>query len=75
MNDDYSQVLRELTAALAYRLWQQRGCPHGTADLDWHEAEKIIGSRLSSLNSGLPSLAFSPEPNEGPSHLSAAYAQ
>jgi hypothetical protein len=27
---------------LAYRLWQARGCPDGTAEQDWLEAEKQI---------------------------------
>lgn len=27
---------------LAYRLWQARGCPDGTAEKDWLEAEKQL---------------------------------
>ena len=27
---------------LAYRLWQARGCPEGTAEQDWLEAEKQL---------------------------------
>lgn len=27
---------------LAYRLWQARGCPNGTAEQDWLEAEKQL---------------------------------
>jgi len=26
----------------AYELWCERGCPHGTADQDWHRAEKEL---------------------------------
>jgi hypothetical protein len=39
---------REQIAALAYALWQARGCPVGTADEDWLRAEREIGgsSRL-----------------------------
>jgi hypothetical protein len=29
---------------LAYRLWQARGCPDGTAEQDWLEAEKQLRS-------------------------------
>jgi hypothetical protein len=27
---------------LAYALWQQRGCPEGSADIDWFEAEQQL---------------------------------
>jgi hypothetical protein len=27
---------------LAYRLWQSRGCPEGTADQDWLDAERQL---------------------------------
>lgn len=27
---------------LAYRLWQSRGCPDGTAEQDWREAEEHL---------------------------------
>jgi Protein of unknown function (DUF2934) len=31
---------------LAYRLWQSRGCPDGTAEEDWLEAERqLIGDK------------------------------
>ncbi len=29
-------------AALAYRLWQERGCPVGSPDEDWHKAEELL---------------------------------
>lgn len=29
---------------LAYRLWQARGCPDGTAEQDWLEAEKQLAT-------------------------------
>jgi hypothetical protein len=34
---------REQIAALAYALWQERGCPEGTPDEDWLRAEREIG--------------------------------
>jgi hypothetical protein len=32
----------EEIAKLAYALWQQRGCPDGSAELDWFEAEEQL---------------------------------
>jgi hypothetical protein len=29
-------------AALAYELWRQRGCPEGSPDDDWYEAERKL---------------------------------
>jgi hypothetical protein len=29
-------------ASLAYVLWQQRGCPEGSAEQDWIEAERKL---------------------------------
>jgi hypothetical protein len=29
---------------LAYRIWQARGCPQGTAEQDWLDAEKQLKS-------------------------------
>lgn len=35
----------EEIARLAYALWQQRGCPIGSAETDWLEAEQQLTSR------------------------------
>jgi hypothetical protein len=41
MHSEHSSI-----GELAYRLWQARGCPEGTAEQDWLEAEKQLqGSR------------------------------
>ena len=29
-------------AILAYALWQQRGCPQGSSEQDWLEAEEMM---------------------------------
>ncbi len=34
---------RESIARLAYALWQLRGCPLGSSEEDWAEAEKQLG--------------------------------
>jgi Protein of unknown function (DUF2934) len=28
----------------AYRLWEERGCPEGSPDVDWQRAEKELGT-------------------------------
>ena len=33
---------RKSIAELAYQLWEARGRPHGTAEVDWHEAERQL---------------------------------
>jgi hypothetical protein len=33
---------------LAYRIWQARGCPEGTAEKDWLDAEKQLQSKPAS---------------------------
>jgi Protein of unknown function (DUF2934) len=40
-----SQQAEEMEASiarLAYALWQQRGCPEGTSEQDWAEAEQQV---------------------------------
>jgi hypothetical protein len=34
-------------AALAFELWQARGCPEGSSDVDWFHAVKELRSRAS----------------------------
>jgi hypothetical protein len=36
---------RDRVAVLAYRLWQERGCPDGSPEIDWHEAEQLIAEQ------------------------------
>lgn len=42
MNQDLEQntPIHESIAALAYALWQERGCPDGSAEEDWFRAEQ-----------------------------------
>jgi hypothetical protein len=41
---------REAIAQRAYELWQRRGCPQGSAESDWYEAEaQLRAERLSRL--------------------------
>jgi len=32
----------EQVAILAYHLWQERGCPEGSPEVDWLEAEQEL---------------------------------
>lgn len=45
-NPDLEALLAELEqqriAAVAYFLWQQRGCPHGSSEEDWFQAKQLI---------------------------------
>ena len=34
--------IHEDIAQLAYTLWQRRGCPSGSAESDWVEAERAL---------------------------------
>ena len=38
---------------LAYRLWQARGCPEGSAERDWLDAEKQLRSMESTASAAL----------------------
>ena len=36
------QATREQIAMLAYQLWQDRGCPEGSPEVDWFQAENQL---------------------------------
>lgn len=38
------QPTTEQIANLAYALWQERGCPDGSPDDDWYDAENRLSS-------------------------------
>jgi hypothetical protein len=37
-----SQFDHEQVATLAYRLWHERGCPEGSPDVDWFQAQQLL---------------------------------
>ena len=39
-------LTHDQVAKLAYALWQQRGCPYGSPDFDWLEAEQKLVESL-----------------------------
>jgi Protein of unknown function (DUF2934) len=53
----------EEIAELAYELWERRGRPLGSPEIDWHAAESALGVRDSREEFSLPGVRF--EPVEG----------
>ncbi|GEM_PF-1114660 len=51
--------------AKAYELWQARGCPEGSGDRDWIEAERLLRAELSGADPG-DSAHVAEEPEEPP---------
>ena len=39
---------------LAFELWQQRGCPLGSPEVDWCAAERVLFSWVAGSRGGLP---------------------
>jgi len=68
---------------LAYRLWQARGCPEGTAEQDWLEAERQLAGEVRSPEVRLPDVGLpadsaapqSPPPPPTPSKERSARAR
>lgn len=42
VNSLNSDAMRVEVQALAYRLWTERGCPIGSPEVDWFEAEEQV---------------------------------
>jgi hypothetical protein len=51
----------EETARLAYELWERRGHPLGSPEIDWYAAESALGVRDSREEFSLPGVRFEPE--------------
>ena len=43
---------REAIKNLAYALWEKRGCPEGTAEADWLEAEQKLSRHVAAAAKG-----------------------
>ena len=56
----------EVTAVLAYRLWEKRGCPLGSPEVDWFEAKNQVATSLAKNEAVMAFLAVGMEPKEGP---------
>ena len=45
----------EFIEKLAYKLWEERGQPLGSPDVDWHAAERAVYSSLEASGTEHPS--------------------
>ena len=44
----------EFVAKLAYKLWEERGRPFGSPEVDWFAAERAVYSLVDSVGFGYP---------------------
>lgn len=51
-----------VVAELAYRLWEERGCPEGSPGEDWYKAEFIIDHEQHGNGENGKSLEIPPRP-------------
>lgn len=58
MKEEYAH---EEIAKLAYELWERRGRPFGSPQVDWDAAERALGLRDSPDEFALPGVRFEPE--------------
>jgi len=56
----------EVTTVLAYRLWETRGCPLGSPEVDWFEAKNQLATALAKTEALIALFAVGMEPKEGP---------
>ena len=57
---------QEVTAKLAYQLWEQRGRPFGSPEMDWLAAEKALVSSQRDPKLDFSLYGMTLEANEGP---------
>lgn len=56
---DIARQDQEQVAAVANRLWRERGCIEGHAEEDWHRAEELLCSQKGAASSEPPKVAHS----------------
>jgi hypothetical protein len=56
----------EVIAILAYQLWERRGCPLGSPEVDWFEARNQLAVDLVKSEFDLTTLGMGMEASEGP---------
>lgn len=64
--DDFAGDAQHVTAKLAYQLWEERGRPFGSPEVDWFAAEKALASAQRNSQLDFPLYGITLEANEGP---------
>ncbi len=62
MEDFFAGDAHDVTTKLAYQLWEQRGRPFGSPEVDWFAAEKALAAQRD------PLYGIALEADEGPFH-------
>jgi hypothetical protein len=57
---------QKLISELAYQLWEKRGRPFGSPEVDWYAAKKALACSTQGLEAEYSLYCFSMEPDEGP---------
>jgi hypothetical protein len=57
---------QKLISQLAYQLWEKRGHPFGSPEVDWYAAEKALACSSKDQEAEISVYCFSMEPDEGP---------
>lgn len=63
---DFEGDARDVTTRLAYQLWEQRGRPFGSPEVDWFAAEKALASAQRETKLDFPLYGITLEADEGP---------
>ena len=66
MGEPLAADTHEMTAKLAYQLWEQRGRPVGSPEVDWFAAEETLASAHRDPRLDFPLYGVTLEANEGP---------
>lgn len=66
MDDFFAGDPHEVTSKLAYKLWERRGRPFGSPEVDWFAAQKALASAQRHPELDFPLYGITLEANEGP---------
>lgn len=63
MSDSSEGTLHERISKLAYEYWERRGCPFGSAEIDWSAAENNVVSSRSHVEQEFSLYSLAPGPD------------